>query len=421
MNKHTLHIFQQIVSLFLSKNFLPAAWPAYLFPISPGLLLVFTNISFAQINGQPWKIHTIDKEGFGADGVRLYQHEKSTIFTVSWEQSGYSRLYFFNRKMKKKWVWQVPSVGVEDALTADLNGDGVWEVLTFQELPANQIQWHRPHGKGKKAKVESQVISGDLKQEWMYGEVHDFNGDGKKDVVAGSKWVDIEKSERAGITLFLHPEKESGLWQSVRLAGAGWVMSIKLLDVDTDGDMDILYSDRRGESSGVHWLENPGRQALTQTWEKHLIGLEGMHPFFLNAYKIGFFWEIYASEKDQGFYKFLQKPDGSWQEEKLFAIPEGCGKWVKDIALADLDGHEENEIVTAYNEAHLAHGIIYSKKGGDGWEHFAISGLPGPKFDLLLFADMDNDGDLDVLNTEENDNSDTEAGLGFVWYENPIK
>jgi hypothetical protein len=34
---------------------------------------------------------------------------------------------------------------------------------------------------------------------------------------------------------------------------------------------------------------------------------------------------------------------------------------------------------------------------------------------------MDNDGDLDVLNTEENDNSDTEAGLGFVWYENPIK
>jgi hypothetical protein len=146
-----------------------------------------------------------------------------------------------------------------------------------------------------------------------------------------------------------------------------------------------------------------------------------MHPFFLNVYQRNGKTEVFASERDSGFYRFETNNGLNWQKEKLFAIPEGCGKWVKDIALADLDGDGENEVITAYNEAHGTHGIIYSKRGREGWEHSTISGLPGPKFDLLLFADMDNDGDLDVLNTEENDNSNTEAGLGFVWYENPIK
>ena len=54
------------------------------------------------------------------------------------------------------------------------------------------------------------------------------------------------------------------------------------------------------------------------------------------------------------------------------------------------------------------------------WDVFDVSGPEGIKFDLNLLLDVDADGDLDVINSEENDNArDGKAGLGVVWYENP--
>ena len=39
-----------------------------------------------------------------------------------------------------------------------------------------------------------------------------------------------------------------------------------------------------------------------------------------------------------------------------------------------------------------------------------------------LLLDVDADGDLDILNTEEHDNAaGGNPGLGLVWYENPTR
>ena len=379
------------------------------------LIVISSLVGCAQIKGNAWELHVVDNEGYGADGVRVLNKPDTTLLTVSWEQSGYSRCYVFDKTMTKKYVITVPSIGVEDAITTDLENDGLLEILTFQEKPANKIQLHRISGNLKNPKILSQTISDNLNQEWMYGEVYDFNNDGLKDFVAGSK------NENGSVTLFLHPEKKDGKWEAIRLYNAGWIMSIKLLDMDFDGDTDILISDRRGKTSGVRWLANPGSNNLTEPWKDHSIGLINDHPFFLNVYRRDDKWVVLASEKDKGFYRIESSDGFIWDETKLFDIPKGCGKWVKDIALADIDDDGKEEIITAYNNAHKTHGIIYSKEKENKWKHYTISGLKGPKFDLLLFVDMDNDGDLDVLSTEENDNSSSEPGLGFVWYKNPLK
>ena len=45
----------------------------------------------------------------------------------------------------------------------------------------------------------------------------------------------------------------------------------------------------------------------------------------------------------------------------------------------------------------------------------ALSGAQGEKFDRVELVDLDGDGDLDVLTTEE------VQGLGLIWYENPLR
>ena len=50
------------------------------------------------------------------------------------------------------------------------------------------------------------------------------------------------------------------------------------------------------------------------------------------------------------------------------------------------------------------------------WKFHDISGPRGSKFDLVPVLDLDGDGDLDVITTEE---KDSKRGLGVIWYENP--
>ena len=81
-------------------------------------------------------------------------------------------------------------------------------------------------------------------------------------------------------------------------------------------------------------------------------------------------------------------------------------------------------ILSAENAVDGRSGIIWLKYADQwdspDWIAHDISGPEGIKFDISLLLDLDDDGDLDVINTEENNNSQGgNAGLGLVWYENP--
>lgn len=52
------------------------------------------------------------------------------------------------------------------------------------------------------------------------------------------------------------------------------------------------------------------------------------------------------------------------------------------------------------------------------WIDHEISGSAGSKFDRIELVDLDGDGDLDAMTTEENFGPDS-LGMGVIWYENP--
>ena len=94
---------------------------------------------------------------------------------------------------------------------------------------------------------------------------------------------------------------------------------------------------------------------------------------------------------------------------------------VKGVAAGDLDNDGAAEIVLTCEKATGDRsGVFYVRREpGEAWSERScdtavdVAGLAGSKFDLVQLTDVDDDGWLDVVTSEEED------GLGVVWYRNP--
>ena len=101
------------------------------------------------------------------------------------------------------------------------------------------------------------------------------------DGIRGRDLVVASKGQHGGIGWLRSPSHPGDLstWTYHRLAVASWIMSLRQIDMDGDGDTDILASDRKGANSRVLWLENPSDGTA---WSEHVIGATGKQVMFLD-------------------------------------------------------------------------------------------------------------------------------------------
>ena len=363
-----------------------------------------------------WKLHIIDSTLHGADGIRAgYFNQDSLIdFISGGEEYGATRV-FLNRGNSQFDVQGFPSPHVEDALFTDLNGDDIPEVFTFSEGATRHIALHfRDANSGWRL----EVIPATEGIAWMYGAVADLENDGNQAIIVGAKG----ENALLGWLETTSDLKDFAQWKLHPIASVSWIMSIEYLDIDADGHKDVLISDRKGPQSGIKWFRHPGTGSLSQPWEENVVGLSGKEPMFLAIADLNGDGQedIIAADMAEGIFYF-EKMDASgkhWKDSLLFAYPEVVGKRGKSVACVDIDNDGALEIVTSYEEAENAYGVIYSKynESTHTWEHFPISSMAGIKYDKILPLDIDRDGDMDIFTTEERENGN---GLGVIWYENP--
>lgn len=231
------------------------------------------------------------------------------------------------------------------------------------------------------------------------------------DIVAGSK------NEGAAIGWFQLPAnpRETMRWRWRALRAAGWIMSIRLIDMNGDGRDDILFSDRRGEQRGVWWLERPMEERVYEPWPVHGIGGRDHEVMFLDHGDLDGDGvpEVAVATRDGGIVLLTRAVDNpSWRQEEI-PMPVNCGTG-KSVAIGDVDQDGTQDLVVSCESAQDKHGVFVLKRHGTRWLANTISGLEGTKFDLVTLHDIDGDGDLDVLTCEEAEN------LGVIWYENPL-
>ena len=209
-------------------------------------------------------------------------------------------------------------------------------------------------------------------------------------------------------------------------------MSLIPADMDGDGDLDIVTSDRKGPLRGCRWLENPDSgPAKSQLWQNHFIGGREEEVMFMTMTdfdKNGLQDALVAVKgKIQQRILYFRRLDSSGKSWKKVVIPlpdnTGTGK---AVAVGDIDNDDCQDIVFSCEHAQAQKsGLMWLSYRKDShwanWLPHEISGPDGIKFDRLELLDLDDDGDLDVLTCEESAQGPDgkRKGLGVIWYENP--
>ena len=383
---------------------------------------IFVLLSFAlSVTAAPWKMHIIDNTSRGADGVRLKDINKDGLpdIATGWEEGGVIRTYLNPGPKKVKQPWPHTEVGKvkspEDAVFTDLDGDGAVDVVSSCEGRTRTLYFHWAPDFGSKAKVvkwQTQALPVTAgKQSWMFALPLQVEGGGM-DLVLGSKgggatigWLQSPKNPRDIKAWKYHP------WYQ-----AGWIMSLISHDMDNDGDLDVMASDRRSKTPGVLWLENPGTKAMKANpslqWNVHHIGAVGKEVMFITISKDNV---IHAAVRPNRIHVLQSNgdPRKPWREQ-VITYPSNNYGTAKAARAADLDGDGQTEIAVSCEAANGAKsGVFYLKQIKGKWVDHDIGGPKGIKYDRIELIDLDSDGDLDLLTCEERDFN------AVLWYENP--
>jgi hypothetical protein len=292
----------------------------------------------------------------------------------------------------------------------------------------------------------------------------DLDGDGLKDLVAGSRW-------------YKNPGTAGAPWRRAEV-GAGANNVALVHDFNGDGALDILASTWNspyewtfyeialrklgmrtyGEKGGFVWAKNDGRgnfevmrnipagsgdflqgvalldaasgKRVVLSWHQSGLGLEQLHvPSDVQSGR----WrtdQLAAMSQDEQLT--AADIDGDGAVDLVLGTQwlrnAGDGKWTAHAIhlplgkpdrhrVADMDGDGRPEIVIGYEAVSAPGKLAWYRRGSDPtstWTEHLIATITGPM--SLDVADIDGDGDLDVLAGEHNLKQPGSARL--LWFEN---
>jgi len=167
-------------------------------------------------------------------------------------------------RRRGKWRWHPEFKLHPDAsipiLVFDVDGDG-----------DNDIVWGRGHNYG--LFWLEQVRQQDGSRRWVQHEIDtrwaqahspllaDVDGDGRPELVAGKRYMGHDgrdPGELEPLCIYWYKfDRAAKTWQRHTISAggrAGWGLDPKAVDLDGDGDVDLIAPGR----SGLYWFENPG-------------------------------------------------------------------------------------------------------------------------------------------------------------------
>ena len=293
----------------------------------------------------------------------------------------------------------------------DLDGDGDLDIVhgVYQAFPGQHagedIAVRRGLGNGAfSAPTYYDTIDGTTPEAV---ELVDFDGDGDLDVVT-CDWSGVSGD---GIAILFN--NGSGLLGGVHHVPAGQgTQDIAVSDLDGDGDPDVATADQKSLAVTIH--ANPGDGLLPVLATRYAAPVNNTHLDAGDVDGDGDL-DVFTSGGEFGTPGGLlrNQGDGTFAAPVIYTHSPTYGRGISRAKLRDLDGDGDLDLL--YNDAHTDFQEDYNfyTALNDGAGQF------GPIVTWFIFTcgtggvdafDLDNDGDLDVVNLEELNCAGQDAG-----------
>ncbi len=282
-----------------------------------------------------------------------------------------------------------PSVYVQ---SGDIDGDGDQDIVTSSGLN-HVISWHE-NVDGLGNFEERQNITTNLNNPIIT--LSDFDSDGDLDILTASF---------IGSTNLVLYENIDGLgnFSSQQILNASFIgaQSIKTFDIDNDNDMDVFI----GTANNLLWLENDGTGNFENTF--NIISTKSNNLQLVDLDQDNDL-DLLVSNRDLNEVNWFENTDG----QGSFGSKQTISTYqVNNIFAADFDGDGNIDIVGS--EQNNPYKLFWYKnidgQGGFGGQQLISNLLDNPNF--VSAADINNDGTNDVFSVSEYDNK-------IAWYEN---
>jgi len=196
----------------------------------------------------------------------------------------------------------------------------------------------------------------------------------------------------------------------------GGTSDLELVDLDGDGDLDLVKNDHFGNNSGLHWFENTGHDFS----KKHAIGsgssygrtrievvdLDGDGDLDVVGISVGGFY-FFINDGISGDGNFL------WTQQNNFINPTPA---FREVKVGDLDGDGDCDFLLYANNSSTEEGELFWYEQTTPLVFNArtipttYDPLSGTRTSLDVL-DFDGDGDLDIVMARE-------RSLFVSWHEN---
>ena len=280
----------------------------------------------------------------------------------------------------------------------DINSDGNLDIVSVDQN-ANRIAWYKNEGSGYPSWNQSEIsqISNSLKDV----DLADIDNDGDLDVIFCDDSSDtIAWYENDGNN---HPSWT--LWYVSNNGDADGVEDIHIADIDGDGDLDIVSANRNDNT--IAWYKNT--DSKNNGWEEEIIATNASAASGVYVADIdgdGDLDIVSTSKNDNkiAWYKNDGNSAPGWTTVDITTSAFGA----EDVYVADVDGDGDLDIVSA--ESSMGHNTIawYENDGAVNptWSATNIATNAEGAKDVHV-ADVDGDGDLDIVSASTSDNKIT--------------
>ena len=267
---------------------------------------------------------------------------------------------------------------------ADVDGDGDIDVLGAASFAADIAWWENLNGAG--TSWAEHTIDGAF---FDARSVHaaDVDGDGDIDVLGAASFA-----------------ADIAWWENLNGAGTSWAEhtidgaffgahSVHAADVDGDGDIDVLGAAALADD--IVWWEN--LTGAGTSWTKHTI--DGAFSFAVSVHAADVDGDgdldvlgAAATAFDITWWENLTGAGTSWTAHTI----DGAFNAARSVHAADVDGDGDLDVLGA---APLVHDITWWENltgAGTSWTTHTIDGAFDHAYSVHA-ADVDSDGDVDVL------------------------